>query len=248
MADGRYRDGPQPCPFDLDDPAVREACDIAAVFRLRPAGMTEHRLAELVGMSQSWASPSVSPERDSTTPPTSASDLGAAGHDRDEVWTAPAPPSRPVRAHRTGRTGRRPPQGHRPRLLCPPARRRGCGIAGIFSTLTLAAGSPNLSSPTPATWNRSGDCSGYSLREPTSLSGHCGRQRQWRPPCPATRGAMTSSAFLDLSDTDRYLLRRLAVRQHVPAEELAAGLTPTKIDQQRPGARETLRTPRSDRS
>ncbi|MGH3870377.1 MAG: hypothetical protein ACRDSR_02510 [Pseudonocardiaceae bacterium] len=38
---------------------------------------------------------------------------------------------------------------------------------------------------------------------------------------------MTSSAFLDLSDTDRYLLRRLAVRQHVRAEELAAGLAST---------------------
>ena len=49
---------------------------------------------------------------------------------------------------------------------------------------------------------------------------------------------MTSSAFLDLSDTDRYLLRRLAVRQHIPAEELAAGLAPSEIDQQIPGARE----------
>jgi hypothetical protein len=55
---------------------------------------------------------------------------------------------------------------------------------------------------------------------------------------PGYTGAMTSSAFLDLSDTDRYLLRRLAVRQHVPAEELAAGLAPTEIDQQIPGARE----------
>jgi hypothetical protein len=49
---------------------------------------------------------------------------------------------------------------------------------------------------------------------------------------------MTSSAFLDLSDTDRYLLRRLAVRQHMSAEELAAGLAPTEIDQQIPGVRE----------
>ncbi|MGH3854121.1 MAG: hypothetical protein ACRDR6_11625 [Pseudonocardiaceae bacterium] len=49
---------------------------------------------------------------------------------------------------------------------------------------------------------------------------------------------MTSSAFLDLSDTDRYLLRRLAVLRHVPAEELAAGLAPTEIEQRIPGARE----------
>lgn len=60
MADDQHRDGvgPQPWPpvLDLDDPAVREACaerDIAGIFRLRPSGMTQRRLAELVGMSQS---------------------------------------------------------------------------------------------------------------------------------------------------------------------------------------------------
>jgi transcriptional regulator with XRE-family HTH domain len=60
MTDDQYRTGigPQqrPSGFDLDDPALRQAAadrDIAGLFRLRPAGMTQRRLAELVGMSQS---------------------------------------------------------------------------------------------------------------------------------------------------------------------------------------------------
>ncbi len=60
MTDGLHRTGvgPQQWPsgFNLDDPALRTACverDIAGIFRLRPSGMTQRRLAELVGMSQS---------------------------------------------------------------------------------------------------------------------------------------------------------------------------------------------------
>ena len=40
-----------------------------------------------------------------------------------------------------------------------------------------------------------------------------------------------------LSETDQYLVRRLAAQHHVPAEELAR-LAPTEIDQQIPGARQ----------
>lgn len=47
---------------------------------------------------------------------------------------------------------------------------------------------------------------------------------------------MTSSAFAGLSDADRYVVGRLAAREHVPAEELAE-LPPEEIDQHIPGAR-----------
>lgn len=60
MTDDQYSGGARPqrqrSVFDLADPAVRTACakrDIADIFRLRPSGMTQRRLAELVGMSQS---------------------------------------------------------------------------------------------------------------------------------------------------------------------------------------------------
>lgn len=47
---------------------------------------------------------------------------------------------------------------------------------------------------------------------------------------------MTSSAFAGLSDADRYVVGRLAAREHVPAEELAQ-LPQEEIDQYIPGAR-----------
>jgi hypothetical protein len=47
---------------------------------------------------------------------------------------------------------------------------------------------------------------------------------------------MTSSAFAGLSDADRYVLGRLAAREHVPTEELAE-LPQDEIDQHIPGAR-----------
>jgi hypothetical protein len=47
---------------------------------------------------------------------------------------------------------------------------------------------------------------------------------------------MASSAFAGLSDADRYVVGRLAARDHVPAEELAQ-LPPQEIDQYIPGAR-----------
>jgi hypothetical protein len=60
MTDDQYQTGiepPQrPSGFDLDDPALHQAAadrDIAGIFRLRPADMTQRRLAELVSMSQS---------------------------------------------------------------------------------------------------------------------------------------------------------------------------------------------------
>jgi hypothetical protein len=42
--------------------------------------------------------------------------------------------------------------------------------------------------------------------------------------------SMTSSAFAGLSDADRYVVGRLAAREHVPAEELAE-LPQAEIDQ-----------------
>jgi hypothetical protein len=47
---------------------------------------------------------------------------------------------------------------------------------------------------------------------------------------------MASSAFAGLSDADRYVVGRLAAREHVPAEELAE-LPQEEIDQHIPGAR-----------
>lgn len=47
---------------------------------------------------------------------------------------------------------------------------------------------------------------------------------------------MTSSAFAGLSDADRYVVGRLAAREHVAAEELAE-LPQDEIDQHIPGAR-----------
>jgi len=47
---------------------------------------------------------------------------------------------------------------------------------------------------------------------------------------------MASSAFAGLSDADRYVVGRLAAREHVSAEELAA-LPQEEIDQHIPGAR-----------
>jgi hypothetical protein len=47
---------------------------------------------------------------------------------------------------------------------------------------------------------------------------------------------MASSAFAGLSDADRYVVGRLAAREHVPAEELAA-LPQEEIDQHIPGVR-----------
>ena len=53
---------------------------------------------------------------------------------------------------------------------------------------------------------------------------------------PGYHDAMASSAFAGLSDADRYVVGRLAARDHVPAEELAQ-LPPQEIDQYIPGAR-----------
>lgn len=53
---------------------------------------------------------------------------------------------------------------------------------------------------------------------------------------PGYHDTMTSSAFAGLSDADRYVVGRLAAREHVPAEELAE-LPQAEIDQHIPGAR-----------
>jgi hypothetical protein len=53
---------------------------------------------------------------------------------------------------------------------------------------------------------------------------------------PGYHDTMTSSAFAGLSDADRYVVGRLAAREHVPAEELAE-LPQNEIDQHIPGAR-----------
>ncbi len=66
--------------------------------------------------------------------------------------------------------------------------------------------------------------------------GSAGRHDEDEQARPGYHDTMTPSAFAGLSDADRYVVGRLAAREHVPAEELAE-LPQAEIDQHIPGAR-----------